>query len=133
MSYRFKAHTADVRMQVSGTTLRAVFKDALAGMTALAKPHGRGAPVVRAVAVSAPDSTALLVDFLNEVLLLMLTRREAYTSVAFEQLGNHELTARLTGRKAEGFGNDIKAVTYHEARIECGASGIWSTTIIFDI
>lgn len=133
MSYAFKAHTADIRMRVSGKNLRAVFKDALAGMTALAKPRSLGASVVRTIVLSAPDATALLVDFLNEVLLFMLTRREAYASVVFERFDKNKLAARLTGKKVEGFGKDIKAVTYHEARIECGASGIWSTTIIFDI
>ncbi|KKW43313.1 MAG: hypothetical protein UY97_C0002G0024 [Parcubacteria group bacterium GW2011_GWB1_57_6] len=133
MPYTFKAHVADVRMQVSGRTLRAVFKDALAGMTALAKPRSPGARVTRDIALSAPDATALLIDFLNEALVLMLTRREAYSAVVFEHLGERGLVARLAGKSVEGFGEDIKAVTYHEAALARAPSGFWQTTIIFDV
>lgn len=132
MPYTFKAHTADVRMQVSGRTLRTAFKDALAGMTKLAEPRAPGARVARDLSLSAPDATALLIDFLNEVLILMLTRREAYTRVLFERLGEREAVARLEGKSVAGFGTEIKAVTYHEAELVHGPAG-WRTTIIFDV
>lgn len=133
MPYAFDEHTADVRMRVSGKNRKELFRDALAGMTALARPLHPGAPVVRGVALEAPDATALLVDFLNEALLLMYTRSEAYALVEFEQLDEHSLKASLAGSAVERFEEDIKAATYHEARVARDASGLWSTTIIFDI
>ena len=60
------------------------FCDALLGMITAARRPRRGRhhsgwrKAVEALSVSAPDVTALLIDFLSEALVLMHTEREAY-------------------------------------------------------
>lgn len=135
MSYSFHEHTADIRMSVQGKTPEELFQDALLGMVETMNPvkTQEKRVVKRNVAVEAPDRTALLVDFLSEALSWMHTKREAYTSVKFKSLSERSLEAELEGYEAESFGEDIKAVTYHEADVKQNSEGRWSTTIIFDI
>jgi SHS2 domain-containing protein len=135
MPFSFLGHTADVRMRVTGATLEDLFRDALLGMVALADPvaHAQREPLSREIAVESGDQTALLVDFLNESLASMHTAREAYTGVTFHSLTERSLRATLDGYRAQSFGEDIKAVTYHEADVRRGFSGGWETTIVFDI
>lgn len=135
MTYTFLEHTADIRMQIKGRTLAELFQDALLGMVKIMDP----APpkemlnIKRKIIIKATDATALLIDFLNETLSLMHSKRESYTSVRFRPITEHSLKAELKGYKAESFGEDIKAVTYHEADIQKNESGEWSVVIIFDI
>lgn len=135
MSYSFLGHTADMRMSVKGKTLEELFRDALLGMMAAADPDiGKGAQgVKRTIRLGAPDITALLLDFLSEALTWAHTEREAYADVQFRSLSENSLEAELAGYRAESFGEDIKAVTYHEADVKKNSEGEWSTVIIFDI
>ena len=122
-------------MRVTGATLEELFRDALLGMVALADPIAQAerVPLRREIAVESGDATALLVDFLNDALASMHTDREAYTNVTFHSLTERSLQAKLEGYRAESFGEDIKAVTYHEADVRRAPSGQWETIIVFDI
>ncbi len=133
MSYTFREHTADIRMDVESRSSRGLFKQSLSGMFKFLKPALRKERVRRSVIVRSPDAAALLVEFLNEALSLAHAKKEAYTSVTFETLSDTELRATLSGRRASSFGEDIKAVTYHEARVECDAAGVWRAHVVFDI
>jgi SHS2 domain-containing protein len=96
-------------------------------------PAAQPASRRRSVALAAPDRTALLIDFLNAVLLSAQTHRESYPRVDFRRLTDRELAAELEGTPVEAFGEDVKAVTYHEADLRPGAEGSWSTVVVFDI
>ncbi len=133
MTYSFLEHTADVRMKVEDGTLPGLFEAALLGMFAFLKPVKHTQKAQRHVVVQSPDMTALLVDFLNEALSLAQSHKEAYESVRFEKLVEGGLKAELKGRKISAFGEDIKAVTYHEAKIERIPKKGWRARIIFDI
>lgn len=135
MPYSFLGHTADMRMSVKGKTLEELFQDALLGMVDAMNPARpqEARAVKREIAIEAPDATALLVDFLNEALSSMQAEREAYTVVRFLSLSERSLKAELEGYKVASFGEDIKAVTYHEADVKKSDEGEWHTMIIFDI
>lgn len=135
MSYAFLEHTADIRMRVTGKTLDELFQDALLGMVKVMNPRQSQTKQIikRHIATEAPDPTALLVDFLSDALAWMHSEREAYTRVQFQTISEHALKVELEWYKTESFGEDIKAVTYHEADVRKDASGKWSTMIVFDI
>lgn len=135
MAYYFLEHTADIRMSVDGKTLEALFRDALLGLVKATKPSGKGSAqrVKRTIILDAPDITALLIDFLNRALIWIYTKHETYTDVKFQLLEDQSLRAELTGFIAKSFGEDIKAVTYHEADVKKTAQGGWATKIVFDI
>jgi len=133
MEYSFREHTADVRMDVKSKSFPALFRQALLAMFEFLRPIELPKRVLRNVDVRSPDASALLVDFLNEALSLAQTHKETYTSVQFNTLQPKVLRAKLLGHRISSFGEDIKAVTYHEAKVECDSSGIWHAHVIFDI
>lgn len=135
MPYKILEHTADIRMAVQGRTLEELFSDALAGMASILKSQNASdkKQVERAISLEAPDTTALLIDFLNETLRLAQTNKESYTQVEFKKILPQSLEANLRGFKVQSFEEDIKAVTYHEAEVKRKKDGIWETNIIFDI
>lgn len=135
MPYSFLEHTSDIRMKVSGKSLEELFRDALLGMVKIMNPARlrETQNKIRKINIKAPDTTSLLIDFLGETLAWIQSEREAYTKINFQSISEHSLKAKLKGYKTESFGEDIKAVTYHEANVQKNKSGEWSTVIIFDI
>lgn len=89
--------------------------------------------VRRTIAVDdSPDTTALLVDFLNDVLHRAHVARELFTDLTFTRFGETSLTAELTGIAPASFEEDVKAVTYHEAEVRKEGEG-WGTMLVFDL
>ncbi len=135
MGYKILEHTADVRIRAQGDSLRELFESAVFGMMEILKPNvSAGAPAVeKIVALEAEDTTALLIDFLNDVLYSACTNKETYDKIIFKKLTPRALEATLFGVPALSFGEDIKAVTYHEADVKQNEQGKWETLLIFDI
>lgn len=138
MPYQILSHTADLRMRVTGKTMQELFSDALYGLMHILNEEVSSEPNHRVsakqfVSLSAPDRTALLVDFLNEALSLAQVGREVYTRVTFEKLTDTELSAELAGVDVEEFDEDVKAATYHEAEVTQNENGEWETMLVFDI
>lgn len=135
MPYKILEHTADVRLAVEAESLEQLFADALDGTMKILQGQVKEPrqEVKRKVSVQSGDRTALLVDFLNEVLLQTQTQREIYINIIFKQLTERILEAELNGVSVDGFGEDIKAVTYHEADVKQGKDGRWETVLVFDI
>ena len=135
MTYKMLEHTADVRMIVQGDSLEELFSDAVFGMMEILQPQidGQKQAIQRTIALQAADTTALLVDFLNEVLFSAHVNKEMYDKVIFKTLLPQSLEAILKGFATKSFGNDIKAVTYHEADVKKTEDGRWETMIVFDI
>lgn len=128
-------HIADVRLRVAAPTLEDLFRDSLRGMYAVMRGETEaGAQAVRcAIAVEdSPDTTALLVDFLNDVLHRAHVAREMFTAVAFTRLDGTSVTAELSGFAPAAFEEDVKAVTYHEADVRREGEG-WETMLVFDL
>ncbi len=132
-------HTADVRLKANGGSLAELFTSALFGMNEILKPGFcrsiEGLTEQAEIKISSPDATALLIDFLSEVLTLTHERRALFCKAEFEKLEEQELTAKIFGKSVgeEGFEEDIKSVTYHEANIVKNEQGNYETVIVFDI
>ncbi|MBI5045622.1 MAG: archease [Candidatus Niyogibacteria bacterium] len=137
MGFIILPHTADLRMRVDGLSLQELFLGAFEGMMRVLKerkPSREAAKIFkRRIKISSADASALLVDFLNEVLYNAYSHKEIYLSVAFKNISNTELEAEIFGVPVEDFDEDIKATTYHEADIKKNKSGKWETVLVFDI
>lgn len=155
MAYTVLEHTADVRLLVEGRSLAELFSEALRGMMEILKAErkGSGEESARRIQIESPSCTALLVDFLNEVLWLAHCNKELLDIVRIEvtqgdaasdekdaQAGvpappktETRVEAVLRGAPAQSFGEDIKAVTYHEADIRENVAGNLETVLVFDI
>jgi len=135
MTYKILEHTADVRMIVQADSLEKLFSEAVFGMMKIIEPKADNKKEViqRTIVLEAVDATALLIDFLNEVLLATHIHKEVYNEVIFKRLSERSLEATLRGVIASSLGEDIKAVTYHEADVKKKKDGTWETMLIFDI
>ncbi len=133
VSIEVMGHTADVRIRVRAATLEGLFLEALrATMDLLAAQPGTRS-VQREVTVESADRTALLIDFLSEALSQAHANRETYEDVVVSSLTEQRLQGRLLGHEARSFGDDVKAVTYHQADVHRDPHGMWQTIIVYDI
>ena len=136
-TYKVLPHTADVRLWVEADSCEELFSAALEGMAGLIKDSltdlQKGKMVEVSMKVEAPDIAALLIDFLSSVLTLTHARKAVFTEVVFEQLNETSLNCTIKGFETDGFDDDIKAVTYHEADVKKNNAGRFETMIVFDI
>ncbi|MCI0471152.1 MAG: archease [Candidatus Aminicenantes bacterium] len=135
MPYKIGSHTADLRIIVTGENIEKLFVSALAGMMSYLGPRILEKPrhIRRMIKIESLDKTALLVDFLNEVLSLSQINKESYDKIIFKKLAETKIEAEIFGNKVENFRQDIKAATYHEADIKKNEKGELETVLVFDI
>ena len=138
-SYQFLSHVADVRLKVEADSLKELFSAALEGMSNLIKTNIKTIEMSpeetqkEKIEISSIDETALLIDFLSEVLTYTQMKKTVYFRIKFEKLTNNFLSASIYGIKVDKFDEDIKAVTHHEAEIKQDIDGNLKTIIVFDI
>jgi UDP-N-acetylmuramoyl-L-alanyl-D-glutamate--2,6-diaminopimelate ligase len=135
VEYEILEHKADLKIRVFGETKEKLFLNALLGMQESMKyqiqvPREKTS---RKVKIKSPDLAALLVDFLNEALYLIQTNKEIYDEARFIKFTATQINAGLFGQKVERFGEDIKAVTYHESGVRQKEDGGWEATLLFDV
>ena len=129
--FRIEQHTADIRIRVVAPTAEELFADGVRGLMAVMKPSGRGESGDVSIEIDGPDVTALLVDFLNEILLRCHTERRAFDPESIV-LRDHSIAARLKAAVVDDFEEDVKAVTYHDADVVMTPEG-WSTSLVLDV
>jgi len=136
-TYKVLPHTADVRLWVEADRLEELFAAALEGMAGLIKESQvelkKGRVIEETLELEAPDVTALLIDFLSAALTLTHQKKAVFTQIRFLKLNDKSLKGIIKGFETDGFDDDIKAVTYHEAEITKNLSGIFETMIVFDV
>ncbi|MBI1971618.1 MAG: archease [Candidatus Wildermuthbacteria bacterium] len=133
-TFEILEHTGDVKIKVCGKTKEELFENAMAGMFAVLNPKSEVRnPKQRTIHIQSPDINALLVDFLSEVNYLRQVHREVYDRVEFLKFSDTELEGTLAGYEAKEFGEDIKAVTFHDLNINQNEQRIWETIIVFDV
>jgi len=133
--YEILEHKADLKIRAFGKTKGELFLNILLGMSEsmkseLKRPEEK---IKREIKIKSLDLPALLVDFLSEILYLTQVNKEIYNKVEFGKFTDTELEAELFGQKVERFGEDIKAVTYHNLDIHQRKDGTWEATVLFDI
>ena len=136
MPYKILNHTADIKIHVKGSSLENLFTEAFnALMQIIGENSGlkNTKKITREVSISSLDTTSLLVDFLNEVLLLSQINKEIYNKCIIKNLSKNSLRAQIVGFSTNKFSKDIKAVTYHEANVKQSKNGFWETNLVFDI
>jgi len=135
-SFEILPHTADLRLKISGDSPEELFRAAVIGMGSVIKRDACDAGKInkkKNVSLRSADRTALLVDFLSEVLTASQTDKIVFCDASFEKLTETELIGEIKGTTVDEFDEDIKAVTYHEADVQKNERGQWETVIIFDI
>lgn len=126
------AHTADWALKVWSERLSGLFVQAAQGMYSLMDlGQAQGPRLECSLQLSAVDTESLLVAFLTELLYLLERDRTAYDRIRVE-LKEGSLEADLSGLPVLSQKKEIKAVTYHNLRIDQSGER-YETTIVFDV
>lgn len=127
-------HTADWSFRAFGRNQRELFANAAHALFTLqgAEPRGNAKTVERDVVVAEIDLESLLVSWLNELLFLQEQHREVYDQFNFSRLNATALDARITGKPRGKMDKIIKAVTFHNLKIEQTQDG-WQAVVVVDV
>lgn len=137
-AYEFFDHTADMGVRVYGATLPELFTNAAralyAGMGEWKKTEDERQKTVELGAESVED---LLHDWLGELLFEFAAHRLMYDEFEFAELGPGRLRVTARGGAVDWARSaaraEIKAVTYHQLRVEQLPDRSWRATVIFDV
>jgi SHS2 domain-containing protein len=129
-------HTADVSLHIWASDLASLFSDAASGMYSLLVPDVGISPIEnRSISISAPDPESLLVSFLSELVYLaereQLIFKDVWVNI-IDDKSSCRLTGTMTGFALGSLTKIIKAVTYHNLRIQ-KSDDRWDVTIVFDV
>ena len=134
--FAIHSHTADVRLELEASTLEELFTVALIGMAEFIKPNsctGDNLIIKKEILVNSIDTTALLIDFMSDVLTETHINKAIFCTVTFAELTETSVRATIFGKHVESFDEDVKAITYHEADVKKNSAGNYTTVIVFDI
>ncbi len=134
--YEVLSHTADTGVVARGATLEEVFRNAAFAMFDLMFGIGDRVGVERVrIEVAASSVGELLVDWLSALLFEAETNDLALCSFGIDALREGSVRGWATGiplSHLELSGPPIKAVTYHDLKVEETPAG-WSAQVVFDV
>ena len=130
-------HPADVGFIAYGATLGELLENAALAMMSLAvELEGIEERARREIRVSGTDNESLLFDWLAEILAVADAEGLALRRAEVKQTGEGEAHGVVYGEKFDKArhraGTYIKAVTYHELRVEKIADG-WKGRVYLDV
>jgi SHS2 domain-containing protein len=132
MGFEEIPHTADWSVRIWAPDLPSLFKEAARAMNSLSGTVvGDGPRVRRMFETEAADPESVLVAFLSE--LLYYQEQEALAFNVFDlRVAAQWLKVEMEGAQIASSEKAIKAVTYHNLKIEKTDQGV-ETTIVFDV
>ena len=126
-------HTADWSFRAFGKDLRELFENAAFALFALEGATSHSATeTARTIEVDAIDYESLLVNWLTELLWFQESHHEMYQQFQIETLTPTHLCAQVFGLPLAKMDKVIKAVTYHNLKIEQTTEG-WQATLVVDV
>jgi SHS2 domain-containing protein len=132
MGFEEVSHTADWSARVWAPDLPSLFRESARAMNSLSGTViGTGDRVSKTLEVEGPDVESLLVAFLSE--LVYYQEQENLTFDVFDlRVAGQWLKVAMEGTGIASVDKAIKAVTYHNLKIQSTAEGL-ETTIVFDV
>jgi SHS2 domain-containing protein len=136
--FEFFEHTADIGAHIYGGTLEELFRNAAAALfEAFGALQKSGTDSQRSVELKAGSLEDLLHDWLTELLYEVEANHALYDEFEFLHLNSQGLKATLHGETIDfthsQTNEEIKAVTYHQLRVEQLPNATWRATVIFDV
>ena len=136
--FEFFDHTADIGARVYGSSLAELFENAARAMCeALGRLHKPESNRQKSVELQAESAEDLLHDWLADLLYEIEVNHVLYDDFEIHELTPHRLEATLRGGPIDftrsQTNEEIKAVTYHQLRVESQPDGSWRATVIFDV
>jgi len=131
--FREHAHTADWELEVWAPDLTTLLEQAACGMYAMSGVKtDSSSPIERSITLQASDAEGLLVRFLGELLWIEQEQQLAFEHFSIAVKADYSLWAELRGAPIISLDKEIKAVTYHNLKIETTSNGL-RVNIVFDV
>jgi SHS2 domain-containing protein len=132
MGFKEIQHTADWAIQVWAGDLPALFSEAARAMNSLAGAEiGSGQRSARPIDLIESDAEGLLVLFLSELLYFQEQENMGFDEFHVEVSANR-LWGMIEGAKLKSLTKPIKAVTYHNLKIDRTPRGC-EVELVFDV
>ncbi len=135
--YEIIDHTADIGIKVYGKNLRELFQNAAYGMFDIAADlEGIKPSTSINIRVEAQDHEELLLNWLDELIYNFYTKGIIFSEFNIRSLESNYIDADVKGKhigdNKSRLKTEIKAVTYHELKIEETPDG-YTARVIFDV
>ena len=132
MGFEEISHTADWSVRVWAQDVPSLFAESARAMNALAGTvTGAGQRVKRMFESEGPDAESLLVAFLSELVYYQEQENLAFDTFNI-QLRDTHISVNMEGAQITSIDKAIKAVTYHNLKIEDTARGV-EVVIVLDV
>ena len=130
-------HTADVALRIRADRLESLFELGAQGLyQTIGQLMGQGEVHAYQISLKAQSLEDLFHDWLGEVLYWFDVRQILFENFTFTVLHPHALEATLKGRKLDvkesKLRTEVKAVTYHNLKIE-QSQGEVVATVVMDV
>jgi len=135
--YEIIEHTADIGIKVYGKDIKEIFENSARGMFEIIANLKNVKPEEK-IAIELKGSTTeeLLISWLSELLSQYDAYQILFSNFSVDKLSQYSISATAHGQRLDKnlheIKTEIKAVTYHELKIEQLKSG-WQARIIFDV
>jgi SHS2 domain-containing protein len=137
-SFELLEHPADIGFRVRGATREELFASAAFALLSVCGEPAAAQPLLEyPLAVESGDLQALMVDWLSEVLYYYDARRVAFRRFRVARVSDTQVQAVGLGEPRDPERHRdlliVKAVTYHQLRVEREAGGGWVAEVYVDI
>ncbi|QQS48599.1 MAG: archease [Acidobacteriota bacterium] len=131
------SHGADIGVRGIGSSLEEAFEQAAHAMTAVVTdPRLVAQQECLEIACQAPDDELLLVDWLNELVYAMSTRRMLFSRFDLA-ISNRHLSATVWGEQVDIPRHqpavEIKGATYTSLKVARDDTGAWMAQCVVDV
>ncbi|PIN77454.1 protein archease [Candidatus Woesearchaeota archaeon CG10_big_fil_rev_8_21_14_0_10_34_12] len=132
--FKFLKHTADIKFQAYGKSLKEAFSNAALALTAVFSEDEIKGKTKKKISVLGNDDKELLYSFLEEIIILVDTKNLLLGKVSKVKIVAGKLEAELLMDRTENYDirGDVKAVTYNEMLIEKKA-GKFMVQVVVDV
>lgn len=116
--FEFLEHTADFKFRIYGQDLKEIVLNSLLALKEYLEPELAQEKIEKEIEVESADQTTLFIDFLSEVLANSYIEKAIFDEVEFFEFTPNKIKAKIKGKKIKSIKKEIKAITYHQAKIE---------------
>jgi SHS2 domain-containing protein len=137
LKYRIFDHTADLGLEIYGTDARELFLNAaIAVFDNMTELDCVTVQDNRHFTVEGSDREDLLINFLREILYMYNGEGFLLKDCSISEINDHHVMGTVRGQvfdpKQHRIKMEIKAVTYHQVKVEETPHG-WKGRVIFDV
>lgn len=133
--YELFSHTADIGLFIYGKNLNELFQHAGEAFTDLISEAKTIQPTEkRTIQIKGENDEELLIHFLKELLYLFEVEKILFSRFDFSLWNKKSVQCEMSGEffdeKKHPFKTELKAVTYHQLKIEKWKDGLKATVVL---